>query len=373
MDQRIVIAGVGHTTFGSLPGRSTVSLTVEATANALADAGVSKHQVDALLVKPPTSFSETLYAARVAEALGLSGLGISGAWDQGGAANISLINYAALALAAGQCKVAVIGFADNPKTGSRAMYSRARHVEDNLFGWYSTMAYFALFARRHMLQHGTTPEQLGRVAVTIRGNGAQNPAAQLRKPLTLDAYLDGRMLVDPLRRDDCALISDGGAAIVLMTEATAKQLGVENAIAVLGFGQGLTSPSRPDLTVTGLAVAASKAYEMAGLSPSDIDVAQFYDCFTPTVITAIEDCGFTPKGSGGRFVEDGRISLDGDLPINTSGGLLSETGMPGMQLIIEAVRQLRGTANLQVASARKVLVTGQGGAMQTHSALILGN
>ncbi|SDZ48782.1 thiolase family protein [Herbiconiux ginsengi] len=372
MGERIVIAGIGHTAFGSLPGRSTVSMTVEATANALADAGVERDVVDALFVKPPTSFSETLYGAKIAEALGLKGLGISGAWDQGGAANISLVNFASYALAAGQCKVAVIGFADNPKTGSRATYARARNAEDNLFGWYSTMAYFALFARRHMLQHGTTPEQLGHVAVTIRGNGARNPAAQLQRPLTLDDYLDGRMVVDPLRRDDCALISDGGAALVLMTEKTAAEVGVERPVPILGFGQGLTSPSRPDLTRTGLAVAAASAFAMAGLRPSDIDVAQFYDCFTPTVITAIEDCGFTAKGTGGRFVEEGRIALTGDLPVNTSGGLLSETGMPGMQLIVEAVRQLRGTANLQISGARKALVTGQGGAMQTHSAMILG-
>jgi acetyl-CoA acetyltransferase len=181
------------------------------------------------------------------------------------------------------------------------------------------------------------------------------------------------MLVDPLRRDDCALISDGGAALVLMTEETATRVGVPHAVPVLGFGQGLTSPSRPDLTVTGLTVAATAAFEMAGLSPSDIDVAQFYDCFTPTVITALEDCGFVPKGQAGSFVAEGRIALSGDLPINTSGGLLSETGMPGMQLIIEAVRQLRGTANLQITGARKALVTGQGGAMQTHAALILGS
>lgn len=187
MTERIVIAGIGHTAFGALPGRSSVSLAVEAVAAALSDAGVERDRVDALFMKPPTSTHETLYGAKVAEALGLRGLGICGAWDQGGAANISLINWASLALAAGQCKVAVVGFADTSKTGgNRAVYGRARNPEDDYFGWYSTAAYFALFARRHMRQHGTTPEQLGRVAVTIRGNGAQNPDAQLRKPLSLD-------------------------------------------------------------------------------------------------------------------------------------------------------------------------------------------
>lgn len=373
MTERIVIAGIGHTAFGALPGRSTVSLTVEAVASALSDAGIERDRVDALFIKPPTSIHETLYGAKVAEALGLRGLGISGAWDQGGAANISLVNWASLALAAGQCTVAVVGFADTSKTGgNRAVYGRARNPEDDLFGWYSTAAHFALFGRRHMLQHGTTPEQFGQVAVTIRGNGAQNPNAQLRKPLTMDEYLDGPLLVAPLRRDDCALISDGGAALVLMTESTAREIGVDRPIAVLGYGQGLTSPTRSDLTVTGLTVAAEAAFAMAGLTPADVDTAQFYDCFTPTVITAIEDCGFAPKGRGGAFVEEGRIGATGDLPINTSGGLLSETGMPGMQLIIEAVRQLRGTARLQVSGASTALVTGQGGSMQTHSALILG-
>jgi acetyl-CoA acetyltransferase len=146
-------------------------------------------------------------------------------------------------------------------------------------------------------------------------------------------------------------------------------------IPILGFGQGQTSwnvEQRPDLTSTCAASAARTAFAMAGLEPADIDVAQFYDCFTIVPIVTLEDYGFCPPGRGGAFGADGGVGLDRRLPINTSGGLMSETGMPGMQLVIEGVRQMRGTAALQVPGARTCVVSNQGGIMHTHSTLVLG-
>jgi acetyl-CoA acetyltransferase len=151
---------------------------------------------------------------------------------------------------------------------------------------------------------------------------------------------------------------------------------VPQPVPILGFGHGQTSwelPQRRSLTSTEASRAAQTAFQMAGLSPKDVDVAQIYDCFTITVIMTLEDYGFCAKGQGGPFVADGAIEFGGPLPVNTSGGLLSETGMPGMQLILEGVRQIRGSARLQVKGADVCLISNQGGTMHTHSTLLLGS
>lgn len=370
---RYVIAGVGHTAFGKLAGSDTVSLNVEACAKALADAGVEQSVVDAVFVKVPTSAHEFMYGQKVAEALGIAPR-IGGAWDQGGAANITLLSFAIMAIEAGQCDVALVCYADNPRSGSRAVYARPRG-DDAPYGWLSTAAGYAMIHRRHIIEHRTRPETFGAIALACRRHGAGNPLAQLRKPLTIDEYLSSPWLVDPLRRDDCALVSDGGGAIVVMSARRARELKVPAPVPVLGFGHGQTSwelAQRPELTSTMAASAARTAFKMAGLTPAAVDVAQLYDCFTIAVLMTLEDYGFCAKGQADAFVADGAIEIGGRLPINTSGGLLSETGMPGMQLIIEGVRQMRGTARLQVPAAKVCLVSNQGGTMHTHASLLLG-
>lgn len=370
-----VIAGIGHTRFGALPGRSTISMNVEACRKALADAGVEKGMVDALFVKYPTSAYESKYGQTLAEAMGLHPR-IGGVWDQAGASNASMIGFAVMAIAAGQCEVALVAASDNPKSGTRQAYERVRNGDGVAsYGWFGVAPGYAMIARRHMEQYGTTHAQLGAVAVNARANGAKNPNAQLRKAITLDDYFDSRWIVDPLRRDDCCLVSDSGGAVVVMSAKRAKELKVPAPVPILGFGQGQTSwevAQRPDMTATEAAISGKTAFAMAGMTSKDIDVAQIYDCFTITPIMTLEDYGFCRKGEGGRFAEEGRITLDGDLPMNTSGALLSETGMPGMQLIIEGVRQMRGAANLQVKGAKSCIVSNQGGVMHTHSTLILG-
>ncbi|SOC15569.1 thiolase family protein [Stappia indica] len=374
MPGNVVIAGIGHTAFGRLEGRSTYSLNIEAIRNALADAGIEKERVDGLFVKFPTSAYEFMYGQKLAEAAGIVPR-IGGVWDQGGAANASLIGYAAMAIEAGQCEVAVVCFADNPKSGTRQAYSKPWGA-DEVFGWFGIPAGYAMIAQRHMQQHDTTAEQLGAIAVACRANGARNPAAQLRKPLSLDDYMASDIVVSPLRRDDCCLVSDGGAAVVLTSARLAARLGVAAPVPILGFGQGQTSAEvaqRPDLTTTAARASAATAFRMAGVRPADVDVAQIYDCFTITALMTLEDYGFCRPGEGGAFVASGAIAAGGDLPINTAGGLLSETGMPGLQLVIEGVRQLRGTAVNQVPGAALCAISNQGGVMHTHSTLILGN
>ena len=372
MRGKYVIAGIGQTAFGGLPGRSTISLNVEAVRNALDDAGIEKNLVDAVMVKYPTSRFESMYGQKLAEALGLMPR-INCVLDQAGASNASMIGYAAMAIEHGQCEIAVVCFADNPKSGSRAQYTRSRDP-NAVFGWFSIPASYAMVARRHMGEYGTTHAQLGAVAAACRRHGAQNPRAQLRKPLSVDEYLAQPLMVAPFRRDDCALVSDGGAAVVVMSAERARQLNVRAPVAILGFGQGHTAwdvPQRPDMTTTMATVSGATAFKMAGLHPKDIDVAQIYDCFTITALMTLEDYGFCKKGEGGHFVEGGRIEIGGELPMNTSGGLLSETGMPGLQLVLEGVRQMRGEAAVQVPNARTCIVSNQGGIMHTHSTLIL--
>lgn len=372
---KTVIAGVGHTKFGALPGRSTISMNVEACRKALADAGIGKDMVDALYVKYPTSAYESKYGQTLAEAMGLRPR-IGRVWDQAGASNAAMISFAAMAIEAGQCEIALVAASDNPKTGTRQAYEKVRNGDGVAsYGWFGIAPGYAMIARRHMEQFGTTHEQLGAVAVACRANGADNPNAQLRKAITLDDYLASRWIAEPLRRDDCCLVSDSGGAVVVMSAKRARELKVKAPVPILGFGQGQTSwevAQRPDLTTTEAVVAGKTAFEMAGLAPKDIDVAQIYDCFTITPILTLEDYGFCKKGEGGPFVASGAIARGGALPMNTSGGLLSETGMPGMQLVIEGVRQMRGEANLQVKGAKTCIVSNQGGVMHTHSTLILG-
>jgi acetyl-CoA acetyltransferase len=374
MRGRIVIAGIGHTAYGKQPGRSTVSLNLEACRKAIEDAGVEPGEVDSLLVKVPTSKVEMMYGQKLAEAMGLEPR-VGGVWDQGGASNISMIAIAAMAIEAGQCDVALVTLADNPRTGTRQAYEKA-WGDDAVFGWFSVVASYAMIARRHMHDHGTTEEQLARIAIAARAHGAANADAQLRKPLSMEEYFASPWVVEPLRRADCCLISDGAAAVVVMSAERARKRGVRAPVPILGFGQGNSSsdvPLRRDLTETKADVSARTAYAMAGLGPKDIDVAQIYDCFTITALMTLEAYGLCPRGQSAEFFEEGGFGVDGRLPLNTSGGLLSETGMPGLQLVVEGVRQMRGTSSNQKKGAKTCIVSNQGGIMHTHSTLILGN
>lgn len=373
MRGKAVIAGIGHTAFGKQPGRSTVSLNIEACRKAVEDAGIGKDVIDALLVKVPTSKVEMMYGQKLAEAMGMAPR-VGGVFDQAGASNISMIAIAAMAIEAGQCEVALVTLADNPRTGSRQAYEKV-WGDDADFGWSSVVAGYAMIAQRYRHEYGDMDDIHAAIAIAARTHGANNPHAQLRLPLTRDAYDAAPWVVEPLRRDDCCLVSDGAAAVVVMSAGRAAELGVRQPVPILGFGQGNSStdiPQRPDLTRTMADVSARTAFRMAGMEPKDIDVAQIYDCFTITVAMTLEAYGFAPKGGLKDLAVNGGFGIDGQLPLNTSGGLLSETGMPGLQLVLEGARQMRGTSTNQVKDARTCIVSNQGGIMHTHSTLILG-
>ena len=373
MDAKAVIVGIGHTAFGKLPGRSTISLNMEACRKAVADAGIEKGVIDALLAKVPTSRVEMMYGQTLAEAMGLEPR-FGGVFDQGGASNISMIAIAAMAIEAGQCEVALVTLADNPKTGTRQAYEKPWGDAVD-FGWSSVVAGYALIAQRYYHEFSGAENLFGEIAIACRAHGAANPNAQLKLPLNAETYANAPWVVEPLRRDDCCLISDGAAAVVVMSEKKARELGVAAPVAILGFGQGNSSSDvtlRRDLMQTRADVSAQTAFRMAGLSPSDMDCAQIYDCFTVAAAMTLESYGFGTRDALADLGRSGGFRTGGDLPLNTAGGLLSETGMPGMQLVLEGVRQMRGTSTSQVKGATKCVVSNQGGIMHTHSTLILG-
>jgi len=314
-----------------------------------------------------------MYGQTLAEAMGLEPR-FGGVFDQGGASNISMIAIASMAIDAGQCEVVLVSLADNPKTGTRQAYEKV-WGEAADFGWSSVVAGYALIARRYVHEFPEAFDLFREIAIACRAHGAANTNAQLRLPLEPAAYDSAPWVVEPLRRDDCCLISDGGAAVVVMSEKRARELGVAAPVPVLGFGQGNSSSDvtlRPDLIHTRADVSAATAFKMAGLSPRDMDCAQIYDCFTVTVAMTLKSYGFGSRAELTEMARGGGFRKGGALPLNTSGGLLSETGMPGLQLVLEGVRQMRGTSSNQVNGARKCLISNQGGIMHTHSTLILG-
>ena len=216
-----------------------------------------------------------------------------------------------------------------------------------------------------MEMYGTTSEQLAEVALTCRANAVLNERAMMRKPMSLEDHQNSRMIADPLRLFDCCLESAGACAVVVSAADRAADC-KHRPILISGVAEGHPeSPSaitqRKDMTTLGIARAAPIAFEMAGVSHADIDVAEIYDCFTYIVMCQIEDLGFCEKGEGGEFIANGRIRRDGELPINTHGGLLSEAHIAGMNHILELVRQLRGDCGeRQIENAEIGLVTGFG-------------
>ncbi len=372
LKDKYCIVGVGNTAYGKLPGETPVTLTVEAIRNAIADCGIDKNEIDAVLTKYPTSNFQGLFSARVAQALGIVPK-VTATIDQAGASNVGIITYAMMCIEQGLCEVAVCSYGDNPLTGDRSHYAQPRSAEA-AYGLMGAPPGYALVARRYMHEFGLTHEQMAQVPLTFRAHATKNANAQYQTPVTMDDYMNSRWVAEPFRLLDCCPVTDGAAAVIVCKAERAKDL-AKPPVYVMGFGQGHPSwdlPQRATWTTSGAAVAGPIAFRMAGVTPEDIDVAELYDCFSIVPIITLEDYGFCAKGEGGAFISGGRIALGGDLPVNTSGGLLSETGMPGMQLIAEAVRQVRGECGeRQVKDAEIAVVSNQGGIMTTHATMIV--
>lgn len=366
-----------------MPNLSATQLYVKAARLALADAGIGKDDVDGLITCVSWAEPYVYHAEMIAEYMRIFPRYCITA-PAGGGTTLTMLHHAASAIATGMCKTILITMADSQVSGlsrDKAIeaMSTAGHPQFERPYGPPIPAFYALIAQAHRHAYGTTDEQRAAVAVACRRHAAMNPAAQMRKPITIADVLNSRMISDPLHLLDCSLVSDGGAAIVMTSAERARDF-PQRPVYLLGAGEGHMHEHLSQalsLTTSAAKESGERAYAMAGLGPKDIDLAELYDCFTPVVIIELEDLGFCPKGEGGRFVENGRIELGGELPVNTHGGLLSHChpGHPGsMFAITEAVRQLRGECGpRQVLDARVALVHGQGGFMSSHGTAIFGN
>ncbi len=363
-----VVSGVGETRYSRASGKSVLMLHLEASLAAIADAGLTPKDIDGLI--PHAGMG--VVAEDFITNFGIEDLRFSAHTPLGGASPIAAVQCALAAVASGVCRHVLIPLARNGSSGGR-ISSRLREMpqfravaEFELpIGAFAPAQLYAPMARRHMELYGTTTEHFAEVAVSTRANAILNGNAMMTTPLTVADHQASRMIADPFRLFDCSLESDGGAAIVVSRADCARDL-PQPSIEILGVAEGHPdSPSaitqRPDLIPIGLDKAAPRAFAMAGVSREDIDVAEIYDCFTYVVIRQLEALGFCARGEGGPFVASGAIRLDGKLPINTHGGLLSQAHIAGLNHIVELVRQLRGTAGrAQIRDATIGLVTGYG-------------
>jgi len=378
---KVAIAGVADTAVGVLPGRTPMELCVEAALGAIEDAGLTRADVDGLLTCNAMAQPLMYHAEAMAEYLQIFPrycLSVGA----GGGTTFSIIHHAASAIVTGMADVIVVAMGDSLRSSltreqaTQVQASTGHPQFEQPYGA-TVPAYYALIAQTHMAGYGTTAEQLAGIAVACRQHAALNPTAQMRDPITVDDVLSSRLIADPLHLLDCSLVSDGGSAIVLCSAERAADL-AHDPVYFLGAGEGHShehiSAAR-SLTTSAAREAGQRAFAMAGLGPDDMDFAQLYDCFTPTVLVELEDLGFCAKGEGGAFVESGALAPGGSLPVNTHGGLLSHChpGNPGsMFALTEAVWQLRHAAgDRQVAAARHGLVHAQGGIMSSHTALVL--
>ena len=372
---KVAIVGLGVTEQGKLPGSTPVSLGAEAFKRAIADAGLRKDQVDGLLTMPGTTSPEgPLNYLRLGETLGIDPR-YTGSMVMGGGTAGALVQNAALAIEAGLADYVACVFGDTARTGGNK-FNRASGWGDSwgLWGMYGAAANSAVAASRHMALYGTTSRQLAEVAVACRYHASLNPHAVMRDPMTIEDHQASRWIVEPFRLLDCCLISDGGVCIILTSAERARDLRQPPAI-IGGMGQAYTTRNmeREDWWyVPHQKEALSRAYAMAGVGPSDVDVAQLYDNFTMSVLLWLEHAGFCGVGEAGSFVEGGRIQLGGDLPVNTAGGNLSESYMEGWLHIVEGARQMRGECgSRQVEGAETCLVTGRGMTLNCSNAMIL--
>lgn len=368
LKDKAAITGVGDTAYGRGSGKSVWRLQLECSLAAIADAGLKPTDIDGLI----TYGLSPVVAEDFVTNFGLKDLRFSATTPLGGASCVAAVQAAAAAVAAGICNHVLIpigrnGYSDSRIAARLAAMPQFRVINEfeAPLGAIAPAQLYAPMARRHMELYGTTSRQLAEIAVTTRHHAGLNGNATMTAPISIEDHQNSRMISDPLRLLDCSLESDGGAAVIVSAADRAKDMRKPRVL-ISGIAEGHPdSPStitqRPDLTTLGLAKAAPRAFQMAGVTPKDIQVAEIYDCFTYIVLCQLEDLGFCKKGEGGAFVENGALGLNGRLPTNTHGGLLSQSHVVGMNHIVELARQLRGEAGAaQVKGAELGLCTGYG-------------
>ncbi len=357
------IVGIGETEYSKDSGRSELALACEAIKTAADDAGIDVAEIDGLVRFDMDHVDEVALTSH----LGLKNLSFMSQTSYGGTGGNAVIVHAAAAIAAGVANTVVCYRALNERSGAR--YGQASTwMTDEVggmaalqmpWGMLTPAQIFGMFARRHMVEYGTTSRQFGAVAVASRRHASMNPRAMMQKPITVEDHQASRLIADPLRLFDCCIESDGACAVIV-TRADRARDGRNPPAWIMGASQGSGSRAqgiifRDDLAMAESTYTAADVYRSAGVGPEDIDVLMVYDHFTPFVIFTLEAYGFCKPGEGGPFVEDGRIEFDGELPINTHGGNHSEAYIHGLPHVIESVRQLRGDSTAQVDGAEVIL------------------
>ncbi len=382
LKDKYCIAGIGETAYSKASGRTVLDLASEACLKAAEDAGLAIEEIDGLV---SFHFNDSVPAIAVASSLGIPSAMYAVDYSGGGNSANLIVLAAAAAIEAGLARNVLCYRAMNGRSGFRLGGGRefsARGITQYTapFGWITYPQAMAMWCRRHMIKYGTRSEQLAAVAITCRENAALNERAMQRQPITLDDYMNSRMIVEPFRVLDICLESDGACAVLVTGRERARDL-KQRPVHLMGgaYGGGpnqgddLFDAMRwPDHAHNYAKYIAADLWASAGVAPKDIDVAEIYDCFTYSVLMQLEGFGFCDEGEGGSFVQDGRISRSGELPINTHGGLLSEAYIHGLNHVLEAVRQLRGDAGArQIPGAEIALTTA--GAMTCGSAMVLRN
>lgn len=383
--RKAAIAGISLSDCGRVDGATPYALHAQAARRALDDAGLDRSVIDGFA----SAGLGTLAPAEVAEYLGLRPTWVDST-SVGGSTWEVMAAHAADAIAAGHARAVLMVYGST----ARADVKAGRRTGNLSFGahgplqfevpyGHTLIAKYAMAARRHMHEYGTTIEQLAEVAVQARANAAANPEAMFRDPVTVDEVLSGPVIADPFTKLHCCVRSDGGAAVLLVAEDLVRDCRTAP-VWVLGTGEHVshtTMSEWPDFTVSPAAVSGRLAFERAEVRPAEIDFAEIYDAFTYMTLVTLEDLGFCTKGEGGPFVEKGRLlARGGELPVNTDGGGLSaqHPGMRGLFLLVEAVRQLRGEAGeRQVrrrdgALPRLAVASGTGGWFCSSGTVVLG-
>jgi acetyl-CoA acetyltransferase len=379
-----VIVGIGWSDYPVTPALDAMDHHALALQRALRDCGMDKADIDGYMTAGGGIQVDD--AATMAEYLRIKHRWIDGTMV-GGSSFEFYVQHAAAAIEAGMCDTVLVTYGSDmlSRMGRRLGTSsfatgatRVRGPSQFESPWGNVLAgSYAMAARRHMHEFGTTSEQLAEIAVGVREYAALNPQAQYREPITVDDVLNSRMIADPLHKLDCCVISDGGGAFIMTTSERARDL-AQPPVYVLGAAAAQTHwniSQMPDFTTTAAAQCGPEALGRAGVRPEDVDTVQVYDSFTITVLLLLEDMGFCPKGEGGRFVETGVLRRGGRQPLNTDGGGLSacHPGMRGIFLINEAVRQLRGDGGeAQVPDCEVAVACGSGGFLSCISTVVLG-
>jgi acetyl-CoA acetyltransferase len=357
----VAIVGVGETAYTKASGRTAREIGAEASARAIADAGLEPSDIDGLTFSGAfPDFDDAAFHEHFGTSHDLWVSRWGGGMTWAGTAPYLAAQAIRERRATNVLNVFPVAWATqrSSMTGGPGEVHASQSLKQNLevpFGWFPQPIYFATIMRRHMLEFGTTEEQFGAVALACRRHANLHPDAVMHdRTMTMADYLGSAYLAEPLRMFDSCLISDGGAAFVTTSTDRARDMPQPPAI-VLGVGDGNSDAGnhwsqQRDFTSSPQVFSAPGAFAMAGITPSDVDVLTCYDPFTVVSIMQIEDMGFCPKGEGGRFVEGDTLHHDGGvLPYNTHGGLLSHAYVLGIAHVVECVKQLRGVAPAQVA------------------------